>query len=98
MRTRWGALERIEREKWRETVLRALRATGGIVPDAAYALGISPMQVLDLLREEGYDARRARLRRLGELVRDEPEVARTSVTTLRNLRARSSLPSVPPSR
>jgi len=56
------------------------------------------MQVLDLLREEGDDGPRARLRRLGELVTDEPEGARPSVTTLRNLRERSSLPSMPPMR
>ena len=99
MRTGWGTLEKIDRAKWRRTVWRALRASGGIVPDAARALRITPMQVLHVLREEAVDAHRERLRRLSSYVRDDPNAPRPSVTTLRSLRERtSSLPSMPPSR
>jgi hypothetical protein len=97
MRKDFGALERIDRGKWRATILRALRASGGIVPDAARALDLTSVQLLDLLRDEEHDARRERLRRLSELVTDDADDRRPSVTTLRNLRGdRSSLPSMPP--
>lgn len=100
MRREFGALEQIDRTRWRVTILRALRASGGIVSDAARALDLTSGQLIDLLRDEEHDARRERLRKLSALVTDEPDARRPSVTALRDLRGRSSSwpSSMPPSR